>query len=105
MSSRVLIVAGVAAVGVAGAWLLRRDGSPEAMLEDRWAMVEEYCIDCHNDAEFTGDVSFEGMHADDVLDNAELFELALHKLNIRAMPPRDAEQPEPEVRAQFVSQP
>jgi hypothetical protein len=80
-----------------------RDKSPETVLEDRWAMVEQYCIDCHNDAEFTGEVSFEGMHAADVLANPELFELALHKLNIRAMPPRDAAQPEPEVRAQFVS--
>jgi hypothetical protein len=103
VNSRVLIVAGVVVAGALGAWYLTRDGSPEAALDDRWAMVEQYCIDCHNDAEFTGDVSFEGMHATDVIANAELFELALHKLNIRAMPPRDAPQPEPEMRAQFVS--
>ncbi|HMB74451.1 MAG TPA: DUF1587 domain-containing protein, partial [Gammaproteobacteria bacterium] len=103
MSSRGLIIAGVVVAGAAGAWWLTRASSPEAVLEDRWAMVEQYCIDCHNNAEFTGDVSFEGMHAADVIANAELFELALHKLNIGAMPPRDAEQPEPEARAQFVS--
>jgi hypothetical protein len=103
MSSRVLIGAGAVVAIAAGAWYLTQDASPQAQLEDSWTMVESYCIDCHNDAEFTGDVSFEGMHATDVLENAELFELALHKLNIGAMPPRDAAQPEAEVRTQFVS--
>jgi len=103
VNSRVLIVSAVVVAGAAGTWFLTRDTSPEAVLEDRWTMVDQYCIDCHNDAEFTGDVSFEGMHAADVLANAELFELALHKLNIGAMPPRDADQPEPQVRAQFIS--
>lgn len=103
MSSRVVVAVVAVAAAAGGAWYLMRDASPEAQLEDNWAFVEQYCVDCHNDAEFAGEFSFEGMSAVDVHANAELFETALHKLTIRAMPPRDATQPEPEFRTQFVS--
>jgi hypothetical protein len=92
--------AGVVAAGVAGyLWL---DHSPEAELEEHWAMLDRYCVDCHNDAEYTGDVSFEGRNPNDVVAMAGLWEKAIHKLNLGMMPPRDEPQPPPEMRAQFV---
>ncbi|MGD2167406.1 MAG: DUF1592 domain-containing protein [Gammaproteobacteria bacterium] len=103
MSGRVLITVGAVAVVGAGAWYLTRDASPDARLADNWRFVQQYCVDCHNDAEFAGEMSLEGVTVEDVHANAELFETALHKLTIRAMPPRDAPQPAPEARAQFVS--
>ena len=60
MSKSIYVVGGVAVVAAAGvaAYLAMRS-TPEAVLEDRWAMVDKYCVGCHNDAELTADVSFE----------------------------------------------
>lgn len=57
--------------------------APEVSL----ATIETYCVDCHNDIDFTADVSFEGMAATDVEQHPELFELAVRKLRGRVMPP------------------
>ena len=91
----------VAAGGVAA--YLWKSQTPEAVLADQWPMLNRYCVDCHNDAEFTGDISFEGKRPEDVHVDAGLWEKALRKLNGGMMPPRDEPQPEPEALAQFVS--
>ena len=52
---------GVAAViAVGAARTSARSAGPEAVLEDRWAMLDQYCVGCHNDAELTGEFSFSG---------------------------------------------
>jgi hypothetical protein len=91
---------GVAAVG-AGAFLLMKP-SPEALLQDRWAMLDRYCVDCHNDAELTGDLSFEGRRPDNVHSDPAVWEEVLRKLKIHAMPPRQEPQPEAQLVADFV---
>ena len=35
--------------------------SPEAVLHEQWAMLDRYCVECHNDAEFTADLSLQGV--------------------------------------------
>lgn len=104
---RATVAITVGAVAVAGAAALvyvRMNPSPEAVLADRWGFVNQYCVDCHNDAEYTGDVSFEGLSPADVHQDAELFELAVRKLRIGMMPPQgDAQQPDPEQRSEFVA--
>jgi hypothetical protein len=82
--------------------LLKRS-SPQAELADQWAMLGRYCTDCHNDAEYTADVSFEHKHAADIAANPVLWEKVVHKLEIGAMPPRDQRQPPPETRAKFLT--
>jgi len=96
-----LAVAIVATVAIAAYFL--RGSSPEAQLEKHWAVLDSYCVDCHNNAEYTAGISFEGLSPADVLADPALFESAIHKLTIGAMPPRQERQPEPEARAQFVS--
>ena len=102
MKRTVYIAAGVAAAAVVAgyAWMAR---SPDAALRQHWAMLDRYCIECHNDAEYTGDVSFEGLTAADVRGEAELFEKAIRKLRLGMMPPRDEPQPERETRYEFVA--
>jgi hypothetical protein len=96
----------VAGVGLAAAvvavylWIGR---TPEAALEDRWAMLGQYCVDCHNDAEYTADLSFEGRRPDDIHANPAVWEEVLRKLRIGAMPPRQEPQPEAELRQQFIA--
>ena len=94
-------VVAVAAVGV-GAYMMHAR-TPEAQLKKEWPMLNEYCVECHNDSEFTAGISFEDQTPDQVLAHAELFEKAIHKLAIGAMPPREEPQPDPVVKAQFLT--
>ncbi|MGW8368180.1 MAG: DUF1592 domain-containing protein [Gammaproteobacteria bacterium] len=103
MKSVVYIGSAVAiAAAAAGAYILR-DRTPEAELESQWAMVGRYCIDCHNDVEVTGGLSLEGREAADIHAHADVWEEVVHKLKIGLMPPRDAAQPDPEVRDEFLT--
>lgn len=94
-------VAVVAAIG-AGLWFVRGT-SPHSQLERQWAFFEQYCIDCHNDAEYTGDVSFEGLSAADIESHAELFERAIRKLRVGQMPPAEEPQPSSDARYGFIA--
>jgi hypothetical protein len=96
----IYIGGGVAAAGV-GVFLLY-EPSPEAVLEDHWAMVDRYCVECHNDAERTADLSLEGRGPDDVHADPAVWEEVLRKLKINAMPPREQPQPDDAVVAQFT---
>ena len=91
----------VAAVGAAVYFGMR--ASPQAQLEDRWAMLGRYCADCHNDSDFTADLSFERRHPDSVQVDPAVWEKVVHKLSLGAMPPRDQPQPEAETRARFLA--
>jgi uncharacterized protein DUF1592/uncharacterized protein DUF1588/uncharacterized protein DUF1587/uncharacterized protein DUF1585/uncharacterized protein DUF1595 len=99
-----VLAAGVGAVAAAGAatyFLLNR--SPQAQLEQQWAMLNQYCTDCHNDAELTGELSLEGLRPDSVHADPAIWEKVVHKLSIGAMPPRTERQPDPEQRARFLT--
>ena len=79
------------------------DGASLADADEQWAMVDRYCVDCHNDAEFTADVSFESLGPASIAEHAELFEKAVRKLRGRMMPPPGEPQPEDEAIFTFVS--
>ena len=97
MSRRSLVVV---AAGVAG--YLHMHPSPQAALDGQWAMLG-YCKDCHNDADFTAELSFEHRHPDNVRADPAVWEKVIHKLEIGAMPPRDQPQPPAETRARFLT--
>jgi hypothetical protein len=89
------------AVGV-GAYVLSKP-APEAVLQERWAMLDKYCVGCHNDAELTGDLSLEHRKPDGVVQDARVWEAAIKKLRLGMMPPRDEPQPDPVLRDEFVA--
>ncbi len=92
---KVLPVALLVIVAIGAALWFAAPAQPA--LDEQIAMLDQYCVDCHNDAEFTGNVSFEQMHADDPRLDAALWERALRKLRAGAMPPREeSNQPEAE---------
>jgi hypothetical protein len=74
-----------------------------AQVAEQWPLLERYCVECHNDAEYTGDVSFEGLQAKNVAAHAELFEQAIRKLRGHLMPPPGEPRPENAVLASFVA--
>jgi hypothetical protein len=57
-------------------------------------MLDRYCVECHNDAEFTADLSLQGRGPENVLEDPEVWEEVLRKLKIHAMPPREQPQPD-----------
>jgi hypothetical protein len=89
-----LVVVGAIAVR---AGLLAGDG------EQHWGMLERYCTDCHNAAEFAGGVVFEGMEPEAVPGQPEIFEAAVRKLRGRLMPPPGNPQPDQAEINEFVS--
>ncbi len=101
MQKWIFIAGGVAVAGTAAVLLLKP--SPEQQLQSQWAMVDRYCVECHNDAELTADLSFEGRNPDDVHADPAVWEKVLRKLKIHAMPPREQPQPADDVVEQFVA--
>jgi len=104
MKTGTYIVSGVcAAAAVAVGAYVWMNRSPQAELASNWSFVNTYCTDCHNDAEYTGGLSLEGRNAEEVHADAEVWEKVIRKLRVGMMPPRDAAQPDPAVRGEFVT--
>ena len=70
------------------------DSGSRVDADAQWALVQQYCGDCHNDAEYTADVSFEWLGHQHIGEHAELFETAVRKLRGRMMPPPGEAQPD-----------
>lgn len=75
----------------------------DAELDDKWSMLDKYCMECHSFDEFRGGLALEGLEPQDIHDNPGVFEEVLRKLKIRAMPPREQPQPSAQERSQFVA--
>jgi len=82
--------------------LAQDTAAPEKLLAKQWSMIETFCTECHNYEEFRGGLNFEGIGPDDVHANPAVWEEALRKLKIHAMPPRKQEQPSQQMRAAFI---
>src|SRR5690606_32255082 len=61
--------------------------------KEHWRTVERYCIECHNEFEFAGDLAFDRIAGDRIADHAERLETAVRKLRGGLMPPADAPRP------------
>jgi hypothetical protein len=59
------------------------------------ALVDRYCLNCHNDIDLAGDLTFDGVDAADVGASTETWEKVVRMLRVRAMPPRTADTPRP----------
>jgi hypothetical protein len=51
------------------------------------AVVQQYCVTCHNDQLLTGNVSFQGFEVEKAADKAEIAERMIRKLRVGMMPP------------------
>ena len=79
-----LLVLGIAAL-LAGC-----GASHEQQVAKHTATIGKYCLDCHNDNDKAGNLSFEKRSLADVRKDAAVWEQALRKLGAGMMPPRDA---------------
>jgi hypothetical protein len=62
--------------------------------QERWGMLQSYCVECHNSLDLAGETSFEGLTPDAIPEHAETFETVVNKLRGRLMPPPGSPQPD-----------
>src|SRR5688572_15035074 len=67
------------------------------------AVLDRYCIDCHNDAERTGELTLERLALTDVGAHAEVWETVVKKLRGRMMPPAGEPLPDAEATGELVA--
>src|ERR1700733_13464364 len=82
---------------VASTAVFAQDAPPER------ALLNKYCVACHNDRAKTGDLSLEKIDVSNTPANAETWEKVIRKRSVGAMPPAGMPKPsQPDVHA-FVS--
>src|SRR5215831_15463192 len=67
------------------------------------ALLNQYCVTCHNQRAKTAGVMFDTMDVSDISKNADIWEKAVRKLRGGMMPPPGARQPERAAVDSFVS--
>ncbi len=87
------ILLALAAVG-----LQLRDDAPR-----HWQIVDQYCIDCHNEIDLAAGLAFDRISRDHVAEDAEIWEKAIRNLRGGLMPPPGARRPESESIAELAA--
>jgi Protein of unknown function (DUF1592)/Protein of unknown function (DUF1588)/Protein of unknown function (DUF1585)/Protein of unknown function (DUF1595)/Protein of unknown function (DUF1587)/Cytochrome C oxidase, cbb3-type, subunit III len=87
----------VAAVGAAVIYTRSHFG------EAQWAVIEQYCFDCHNRLDLAGGRAFDALSPDRIAADAETWEAAIRKLRGGLMPPVGGPRPDDRTVAQLVS--
>ena len=68
-----------------------KDISPA--ISSRLAMVDRYCVSCHNEEENKGDLNLDGIRFEDVTQHSEIWEKVITRLQARQMPPPSRNRP------------
>ena len=92
-------IGGVAALAVA-AYVYHR--TPSVIAAEQWAMLDQYCEDCHNDAERAGELAFDRLDPSRLHADAAVWETVIRKLRGGLMPPPGEPRPDAERLANFV---
>ena len=75
----------------------------DAQTEQQWAMLDKYCMDCHNVDDFSGGLAFDLMSHDTLVEEGEVWENVVRKLRGRMMPPPGQQRPSSEELDAFVA--
>ena len=84
----------IAVITLAGVFSALPSSQAQDSADAQLATVKQYCLGCHNDKAKIGGISFEGITAQSIAKDPELFEKAVRKLRGRVMPPPGAKQPD-----------
>ncbi len=71
-TSAVVVVAAAAAGGYF--WAHR---TVELKPQEQWAMLDRYCVSCHNQTELAGDLGFDRMQVENLHADAKTWEMAI----------------------------
>jgi mono/diheme cytochrome c family protein len=94
-----LLLAAVLISSSVGAQLAQTSSTVSA----QQALLNQYCVTCHNQRTKTANVMFDTMDLSDVSKNADIWEKAVRKLRGGMMPPPGARRPEPAAVESLVS--
>jgi len=86
-------IGGLAALAV-GAYAYHEYRAPSVRVAEQWAMLDRYCMDCHNDAERAGDLAFDRLDASRMHADAAVWETVIRKLSGGLMPPPGEPRPD-----------
>jgi hypothetical protein len=78
-------IVSVAALAATAGVLIRGQHAPSAA--DHWALLDRYCVGCHNEAELAGELAFDRLLPENLHADAEIWETAIRKLRGHLMPP------------------
>jgi hypothetical protein len=62
--------------------------------DPQWALLEQYCVECHNSTDWAGGVAFDTLSLEQVDQDAAVWEAAVRKLRAGLMPPKGNPRPE-----------
>ena len=74
----------------------------QSVLEGR-ALLDEYCVTCHNERRMTAGLSLDQLDLEDVGRNAQIWEKVVRKLRGGSMPPINMPRPSPQTADAFVA--
>lgn len=69
------------------------DHHPETAISSKLGVINKYCISCHNADEKEGGMNFETVRSEEILENTDVWERVIKKLESRQMPPTDRQRP------------
>jgi hypothetical protein len=73
------------------------------VITSKLALVDKYCVSCHNAEENKGDINLDAIRSDDILLHPETWEKVITRLQSRRMPPMDRKRPSEETYGAIVS--
>ena len=88
------LVVGLVSIANPGAAPRTQSGAPAGGAVPDQALVNRYCLTCHNDRSLRGGLSLEGAPLDDIAGHPDVWERALRKLRAGAMPPDGSPRPD-----------
>ena len=89
----------VVAVGGGAYWWWKQAHTAD----EQWAVVEKYCIECHNRDDRAGERAFDTMSPHNIAADAEVWELAIRKLRGGLMPPAGGPRPDGETTEKLAA--
>jgi len=93
----------VAGIGYVSASGQRQVGSDSSDASPHRALVNRYCVTCHNERLKTANLMLDKMDLDNVAAGAEVWEKVVRKLRTGAMPPSGMPRPEPAAYDAFAT--
>ena len=93
------VFAMAAGIGLAGVEAAAAEAAPDA----HRALLDRYCVTCHNDRQRTAGLTLESIDLAGVAADAPVWEKVIRKLRVGSMPPLPRARPDPEMSRRFVS--
>ena len=93
MAAAAAMLLAVSITSVSGQSSTSASSAPESAGATQRALIDKYCVTCHNDRLKTSNLSLQGLDLTKVADHAELWEKVVRKLRAGVMPPPDLPRP------------